>query len=290
MILQLMGINIISFIHCAEIPLVQRPLLVLLIPHTMSLDVPLDSSICTIANEFTLLQAVESIFLLISLTEGKIEANSTGHGNDSNRAIVPHEKRVLRETDEGLTERRGDGGGGEGNGLDSGFHVVGCFSVSVSAGVSIVVFQDIQDCGDRSNDLLKLGDGCQYFSHTNKTIGENLHPDRDVGATVYRGATQLVDSFAARRHLVDVVLSDTGRDHSQRTQNETSSNLLDWRQADTGLAKTWIDDKVHDGDDDLSRLLVQCLFCMCMVTYHDEYGIQLRYNIVGSASELHCGG
>jgi hypothetical protein len=140
-----MGINIIFFVHCVELLLVQRPFLVLLIPHTMSLDIPLDGGVGTIANELTLLQAIEGIFLLISLTEGEIEANTTGHGNDSNRAIVPHEKRVLRETDKGLTERGGDGGGGEGDGLDGGFHVVGCFGVGVSAYVSIVISQDIQE-------------------------------------------------------------------------------------------------------------------------------------------------
>jgi hypothetical protein len=142
-ILQLMGINIISSVHCANLALVQRTLLVLLIPYTMSLDILIHGSTFAIANEFTLLETVESIFLLISLVEGNVEANTTNHGNDGNRAIVPHEKRVLRQADKGLTKRSGDSGGREGNGLDSGFHVVGCLGVSVPADVSIAVFQGV---------------------------------------------------------------------------------------------------------------------------------------------------
>jgi hypothetical protein len=163
-ILRLMGINIISFVHCANLALVQRTLLVLLIPYTMSLDILIHGSPCVIANEFTLLEAVESIFLLISLVEGNVEANTTNHGNHGNRAIVPHEKRVLRQADKGLTKRSGDSGGREGNGLDSGFHVVGCLGVSVSADVSIAIFQGIYECDELSCDelscdLLKLSDG-----------------------------------------------------------------------------------------------------------------------------------
>jgi hypothetical protein len=158
-ILRLMGINIISFVHCANLALVQRTLLVLLIPYTMSLDILIHGSTFAIANKFTLLQAVESIFLLISLVEGNVEANTTDHGDDGNRAIVPHEKRVLRQANEGLTKRSGDSGGGKGNGLDSGFHVVGCLGVSVSADVSIAVFQGVYECDELSCDLLKLSDG-----------------------------------------------------------------------------------------------------------------------------------
>lgn len=100
-----------------------------------------------------------------------------------------------------------------------------------------------------------------------------MHPDRNVGIAVFAGLAQCIDVFSARRHLVDVILDDTGGNHGQRGQCETSSDLLDRRKHNSCLAKTRIDNEVHDRNND-----------------DDEDRVKLSNNIVRRRAEVHCAG
>ena len=60
---------------------------------------------------------------------------------------------------------------------------------------------------------------------------------------------ELVDVVTACGHLVDVPLDDASRDHGERRQCETSSDLLDRRELDTHLAETRVDDEIHEWND-----------------------------------------
>ena len=70
-----------------------------------------------------------------------------------------------------------------------------------------------------------------------------------------------------------VGLNDSCPDHGQCTKEETTGDSLDGGEVDTGLAKCWVDDRVHDWDqDDQSK------------------GIQVGKNVVGESVQRHNGG
>ncbi len=68
-------------------------------------------------------------------------------------------------------------------------------------------------------------------------------------------------------------MDDCGGNHGQGGESETSGDTLDWGEKDSGLAKSWVDDKIHDWNED-----------------DDEQWVQVGDNIVWCSSELHSGG
>lgn len=195
-----------------------------------------------------LLDVVELVLGSVGLDEGKVETDTTDHSNDSDGTVVPYEERILGKTDESLGESRGDSGGGESDGLNGGLHVLWGLGVGI----------------------LELGDRGKNFRHTDEDVRKGLHPHGDVGCAVSAGINSLVRVISTWRHLVDISLGDGGCYHGEGSENETTSDLLDGAEVEAGLTNSWVDDMVHDGNQD-----------------DDGNWVQVVENIVWHATEDH---
>jgi hypothetical protein len=101
-----------------------------------------------------------------------------------------------------------------------------------------------------------------------------LHPDVDGSDARDVVVHDLVDKLSwASGGPIDIVLNDRGRDHGKRGDAETPCDPLDWREVDSRLAESGIDEEVHDWNED-----DQC------------QGIQVVDQVVWHAVQLHGGG
>ena len=191
---------------------------------------------------------VELILLAIKLIVGQPEADATNESQDRHDGIVPLQQGVLRQTNEGLADSRGEGVHEERDGLDQGAHVPGGLGEGVLEG------------GDRGKDL---GDTAQH-------VGEGLDPDGD-GRELLVLVETVVGVLAAVAELVDVVLGDGGGDHGGACAEEPGRDALDRREFEAHSAEARVDEAVHDGDED-----------------DQGEGVEVVDDVVGDAAETHC--
>jgi len=80
-----------------------------------------------------------------------------------------------------------------------------------------------------------------------------------------------VGLLAAWAHLVDVVLGDAGGDHGETCKGETARNALNGCEIYAEVAKSWVDDKVHQRteEDDEDRVQIGDNVVRDTLQFHD---------------------
>lgn len=157
------------------------------------------------------------------MTEADPEADTTKEGQDGNDGVVPNEKRVGRERDEGLTDSGRECAHEQVYGHDQRLHVLGRLGESVL--VRGHVGEDLRD--------------------TNENVGQRLCPHVDR-----RDTLKVRRVGAAWRLPVDVLLHHGCGDHRERAEEEADTHSLDGGETDAELAEGRVNDVVHDGDHD----------------------------------------
>lgn len=168
-------------------------------------------------------QHVKDVLVLVGRTLVDPEQDTTDESQDSNDTVVPHEQGVLGQRDKGLTDGVGERGHEVPVRGDERTHVLG----SLGEGE------------------FQTGDGGEDLGETDKHVGDSLGPHVD-----WRRVITAVHLVAAGARLVDVVLDNSCRDHSERGKHETECNALDGGEADAGLAERGVEEVVNDGDED----------------------------------------
>lgn len=230
---------------------------------------PLRSNACTSLDVGSLLGSakvtgrkhVELIFLLVHGAVEEEESDTSDEGDDGDGTIVPDEMGVVGERGEGLSESSGEGGGEELNGLDERTHVLGCLGESI-----------LEGC-----------DGGKDFGCGDEDVDTSDSPDVDGGLVIgvgwvlveARGFVTVIismKSWFTEKENVHVVLENGSPDHGEGAENETSSDLLDGSETNATLAKSWVDERVHDGHND-----------------DNGNGIQVGENVIGNTVKSHGG-
>jgi hypothetical protein len=227
----------------------------------------LSSHACTPLNVLSLVrvakvtsrQHVELVLLLVHTAVGEPEEDTGGERDDGDTAVVPDEMGVGSQGSEGLSKCSREGSGEALYGLDEGTHVLGCLGEGVLKG------------GDRGED----------FRDGNEDIDTSDSPDCD--GRLVLGVASLVEagrfvsmqvSFNLRCFYImlnlHVVLENGCPHHGEGTNEETSGDLLDGGEADALLAEEWVDQGVHDGDDD-----------------DNGNRVQVGQNVIGHTSQVH---
>lgn len=183
---------------------------------------------------------VQPVFFGVELTMRQPEQAACNERDDRHRAVVPNEKRVLAEGNEGLAESRRDGCHEEGECGDERTHILGRLREAV----------------------LERSDGGEDFGDGDQNVRTSLSPDINWGRAVIAGSV-----VAAGASLVTVIcqyavgecrdtgdshvgLHDSSPDHSEASSEEASGDPLDGSESDTVLAKSGVDEDVHNGNDD----------------------------------------
>ena len=96
---------------------------------------------------------------------------------------------------------------------------------------------------------LKTCDGGENLGETNEHIRHGLRPDIDRSIC----ALVPVHVLAALASGVDVVLDDSGGNHSKRSKEETECNALNGSEPDVGFAESWIQEVVDNRDKNDER-------------------------------------
>ena len=162
---------------------------------------------------------VLGILKLVETAEGEPETDSSNAGKNGDDTVVPDQEWIVGKSDESLGDGGGDGVHEERDSGNEGTHVLWRLGEGVLEG----------------------GDGSHDFGKTDKSVWDNLDPDSDWSLLLTR-----VGLVTARRHLVDVVLGDGGGDHGHGGEEEARGDTLDWREENTHLAKSWVDDEIHE--------------------------------------------
>lgn len=175
----------------------------------------------------TLGKLVKLIFVLVGLDVGEVEANGTDESEDSSDAVVPFQEGVFSKRDEGLSNGGGDGIHEECDTLDEGSHVL----------------------WGLGEGIFKTGDGSENFGDTTKNIRHSLNPDGNGRTNVVLLATE-VGILAARVGFVEVVLEDSGRNHTATGEDEAGGDTFDWGKVEAKLSACWVQNIVHDRDEE----------------------------------------
>lgn len=197
-----------------------------------------------------LVKRVHLILSLVEVVEQDPDRAAGDERSNSQTAEHPHDRGVVEERVECL----GDGGservGEQVHGLHEGLHAGRRLGVGV----------------------LETGDGGEDFGDTNEHVRTSLGGNVDV---VTLGDTIDLASIAkwvavAGTSLVDVVLDDSGVDHSERCNPETGGDTVDRREVNLVLAEEREEPLVHDGqeDDNSDRIEVLHQIVRDTVTSH----------------------
>jgi hypothetical protein len=187
---------------------------------------------------------VEGILLLICRPLMEPEEDTTDESQDSHGSVIPHKQRVFGERDKSLTksvrERRHEvpvrG--------DERSHILGCF-------------------GERE---LETGDGSENLRESDEHVRDGLCPHIDGRNLV----VAIVHIFATRTLCVDEVLDDGSSDHGEGSQEESERDAFDGCKLDTSFAESWVQEVVHDGNED-----------------DQGDGVEIRDDVVGDTVALH---
>jgi len=169
------------------------------------------------------LDHVPLVLIPVELVEAPPERKTTDKGKDGDDGVVPHQKRILGQGDEGLSEGGGKGRHKEVDGHD----------------------ERSQVGGGLGEGILETGDGGEDLGQTDQDIWDGLDPDID-----WRWVVTSAGLVTARSKLVDIVLNNSCSHHCGGCEHETGENTLERSEVDVSLAERWIDDKVHERDHD----------------------------------------
>lgn len=192
---------------------------------------------------------VQLFFLSIEVANGDPEEDSGNTRDDGCDTVVPHQQGVSREGNEGLSESGRDGGHEEEDGHDQRTHIL----------------------GGLGEGILKTGDGGEDLADGDQDVGSGLDPDIQLGDSQVSLVIQTLGcACTTRAFLVNLVLDNSGPDHSQSTSQESGSDPLQRAEVDTHAPESGVDEGVKDGDQ-------------------DDQGerIEIAQNIVGEAVSVH---
>lgn len=208
-------------------------------------------------SSITLRKLVELIFVDVKSAELEPEACAGDEGEDSDKTVVPHQERVGGEANKSLSNGGRECSHEEGDGLDHGSHIL----------------------GGLGKGILKRGDGGEHFRQGDQDVRTSLRPNVDGNNGAVDHIALLLAPYLPRGILatlgllVDGVLDDGSPDHGGATDKETSRDLLDGSELDTGLAESRVDKEVVERNKDEERK-----------------GVQVGENVVGETMTLHEGG